>query len=277
MDHFNFVQPLAIEADQTAGVDAVLGRYLFSGFTWVELIYAPLDDSEDSAYAGRLHGVAFDADYSLMAGVFQEAIVAGGDFASNLGDAAVRLEAVYSVPDRSVWPVGAARPGELRSFWQVVASVDRNFDFGSGVYVLGEYLYNGNALGFGRGKAGPFLPLFEATGEPPPGLPAELADIIGGPFVTTTSGNRLGSSQVVSLGRHQTAVEVSYEFMPALHGELVTLYDWEGASVAVAPVVRYDPFGYLEITFGTQLFAGPSRSEYGSTEDLAFLIVEGFY
>ena len=42
-------------------------------------------------------------------------------------------------------------------------------------------------------------------------------------------------------------------------------------------MVRYDPFGFLELTFGAQFFAGPERSEYGSTEDLAFLIVEGFF
>lgn len=276
-DRFNFIQPLAIEGDQTAGVDAVDFKLLFGGFNHIEAAYAVADDSENAAYAVRLHGLFNDADYSLIAGVFQEAITGGATVARNVGDAAVRLEAVYTDPERKVWPVGDPRPGELRGFWQIVASIDRSFDFGNGVYVLAEYLYNGNALGFGRGRAGGLLPLFEATDEAPPGLPGDIATALGGPFVTTTNADRLGGSQVVSRGRHQTGIQLGYDLMTFLRGDLVTLYDWEGHSAAVAPVLHYEPYQFLEITVGGQLFAGVKRSEYGQAEHLAFAIVEGFF
>ncbi len=273
MDRFNFIPPLAIEADQSPGVDALDAKWLISGFTFLEGVVAPQDRWSDSSYALRLHGVLRNTDYSLVAGNFRDAPAGGFDMARNLGDTAVRLEAIYAQPERSVWPIGAPAPTPLRGFWQVVASADRNFDVGNGLYVLGEYLYNGNALGFGQGLAGPLLPFFEATDQRPVSAPAGIA----GPFVTAASADRLGGSQVLSSGRHQTGVELAYDVFPALHSELFALYDWEGESAAVVPVLRYDPYSFLELTAGVQLFAGPKRSDYGSVEDLAFLLAESFF
>jgi hypothetical protein len=193
--------------------------------------------------------------------------------ARNLGDTAVRLETVYTKPQRSVWPIGAPAPAELRGFWQVVASADRNFDIGNGLYVLGEYLYNGNALGFGSGLAGPLLPLFEATDHPPANLPPGVT----GPFVTTTSADRLGGSQVLSSGRHESGIEFGYDIFPALRSELFALYDWDGTSAAVVPTIRYDPYPFLEVTLGAELFTGRTRSEYGDAQDLGFLLVDSFF
>jgi hypothetical protein len=273
MDRFNFIPPLAIQPDQTPGVEALDAKWLFSGFTYLEGVLAPQDYFPDSSYALRLHGVFRDTDYSAVAGVFRDAPAGGVDMARNLGDTAIRLEAIYAKPQRSVWPIGAPGPGELHGFWQVVASADRNFDIGNGLYVLGEYFYNGNPLGFGSGLAGPLLPFFEATNQPPPNVPPGAV----GPFVTTTSPDRLGGSQVISLGRHETGVELGYDIFPALHSELVTLYDWDGTSVGVVPSLRYDPYPFLEITIGAQLFAGRRRSEYGSAEDVGFLLADLFF
>jgi hypothetical protein len=273
MDRFNFIPPLAIEPDQSLGVDALDAKWLFSGFTYLEGVLAPQDYFPDSSYALRLHGVLRDTDYSAVGGVFREAPAGGFDMARNLGDTAVRLEALYTKPRRSVWPIGTPAPGELRGFWQIVASADRNFDVGNGLYVLAEYLYNGNALGFGSGVAGPLLPFFEATNQPPANVPPDVV----GPFVTTTSPDRLGGSQVVSLGRHESGIEFGYDIFPALRCELFTLYDWDRSSAAIVPTIRYDPYPFLELTIGAQLFAGPQRSEYGGAEDLAFMLTELFF
>jgi hypothetical protein len=273
MDRFNFIPPLAIEADQSPGVDAVDAKWLFSGFTYLESVLAPQDHWGDSSYALRLHGVLRNTDYSLVAGDFRDAPAGGFDMARNLGDTAVRLEAVYAQPERSVWPLGAAAPTELRGFWQAIVSADRNFDIGNGLYVLAEHLYNGNALGFGQGLAGPFLPFFKSTDQRPANVPPDVA----GPFVTTASADRLGGSQVVTSGGQQSGIELAYDVFPALHSELFTLYDWDGSSVAVVPAVRYDPYTFLELTVGAQLFAGPERSEYGGAENLGFLLADLFF
>jgi hypothetical protein len=273
MDRFNFIPPLAIEADQSPGVDALDAKWSFSGFTYLEGVLAPQDHFPDGSYALRLHGMWRDADYSAVAGIFRDAPAGGLDLARNLGDTAVRFEAVYARPRRAVWPIGDPAPAELRAFWQVVASADRNFDVGNGLYVLAEYFYNGNALGFGSGPAGPLLPFFAATDRRPAIAPPGAA----APFVAAASPDRLGGSQVVTLGCHESGVELGYDVFPALRAELFALYDWDGASAAVVPTLRYDPYPFLELTVGGQLFAGPRRSEYGGAEDVGFLLAELFF
>ena len=277
IDRLNPIGPLAIEADESIGIDALDVRWLWSGFSYLEAVYAPQGRSADADYALRLHGIARDVDYSLLAGVFEEARTAGLDLAGNLGGAAARLEAVFSDPERDVWPVGAARPHELGQFWQVVTSVDYNVDVGTGLYVLVEHLYNGNGLGFGRGRAGPLLPFFESTTEVPAGLPAGVAPGLEGPFVRTANADLFGGSRVVTLSEQLTGLLASYEPLTALTTELLAIHDWEGHSVAVSPIVRWSPLGSLELTLGGQLFAGPRRSEYGDRDPLGYAIVEWFY
>jgi len=277
IDRFNPIDPLAIEGDQSSGVDAVDAKWLLSGFTFVEAAYAPRGRAADASYALRLHGIHRDVDYSVMAGVFEEAWTLGLDLAGNLGDAAARVEAAYSDPERDIWPVGAAAPRELAAFWQVVMSIDTNLDIGSGLYVLVEHLYNGNGLGFGRGEAGPLLSFFEATADPPSHVPREIVGVLEGPFVRTTSSDRFGGSRVVSFADHLTGVQLGYEPFAALKGEVLTIYDWDGTSAAFVPVLTYTPLGSLELILGSQLFWGRDASEFGPAEKLAFLIVEWFF
>jgi hypothetical protein len=277
IDRFNPIGPLAIESDQSVGIDALNVQWLFSGFTFLQAVYAPQDSSRNASYALRLHGVVRDVDYSVVGGVFEQARTAGLDLAANVGQAAARLEAVYSDPERNIWPVGARARRELGDFWQVVTSIDINVDVGSGLYVLVEHLYNGNGLGFGRGRAGPLLPFFESTAKPPPQVPRAIATAVRGPFWQAASANLFGGSRVVSLSEQLTGLFLSYEPLIALDTELLTIFDWEGTSVAVAPQVRYSPLGSLELTVGGQLFAGPRRSEYGAREHVGFFIAEWFF
>jgi hypothetical protein len=276
IDRFNAIPPLAVEGDQSPGVDAVSARWLPSGFTSVEAVFAPGGDWERRAYAMRLHGVARDVDYSLVAGVFERALTLGFDLAGNLGDAAARLEVVYSDPEGEVRPVGSGRREELPHFWQVVASIDNLFDLGTGVYVLVEHLYNGNALGFGHGRAGVLLPLFEETDAVPTTLPPGFPTPPG-PYVTSTTSYRFGGSRVISGARHQTGVQVGYDITPEIRGELLVLYDWNGTSAGFLPTLRYDPLDWVELTLGAQLFAGPRRSQYGDAQPLGFLLAEAFF
>jgi hypothetical protein len=264
IDRFNAIPPLALEADQSTGVDAVLARWIVSGFTSLEAVFAPARDRDDHSYALRLHGIFRDVDYSLMAGVFEEAPTAGLDLAANLGDAAGRLEVVYTNPRRQMWPVDSDRPYEIPDFWQVVVSADYLFDVGEGIYALAEYLYNGNALGFGYGKAGPLLPLFEQTGEPIPP-------------VWLISADRFGGSRVVTRSRHLTGFELGYELTPELRGDLLVIADWDGLSAAWFPRLRYSPLDWLELTLGVQLVHGAPYSEFGSAEHLAFLLADVFF
>jgi len=157
IDRFNAIRPLALQADESPGVDAINARILFSEFGQLELVFAAGHDSDDNDYAARLQGMVGNVDYGIVVGVFDGARTMGLDLSANLGEAAGRAELVYTVPTRDVWPVGTPGPSRLADFWQLVVSLDYNFDWGNGIYVLAEHLYNGNALGFGFGRAGPLL------------------------------------------------------------------------------------------------------------------------
>jgi hypothetical protein len=273
IDRLNAIPPLALQPDQSRGVDAIDARWLIDGFTFVEAVYAPRRDAKDSSYALRLHGIARNVDYSLVAGVVEEAWTVGFDLAGNLGDAAGRLEVVYADPERDVWPVDAEGPRELGDFWQVVGSIDTLFDVGNGIYALVEHLYNGNALGFGRGRPGPLLPFFESTRQPPSGLPAAFLapDAV---FVKATSEDRFGGSRVITRSKHLTGVQLGYDLTPEVRVELLAIYDWNGESAIFFPTLALDLRDWLELTLGAQFPFGPRRSEFGSAENLGYLLAE---
>lgn len=269
IDRFSAVGPLAIEGDQVLGIDSIDAKWSYDGFSYLELVYSPGTSRDRARYAARLHGVAFDADLSLMGGVFEKAPTIGFDFARNLLDAAVRFEVVYTRPEHEVWKIDEAAPGPVEDFWQAVFSIDGTVPLGSGLTLLFEHLYNGNALGFGSGKAGPLLPFFEA------GPPSPLAP--NTPGVQRGSADLFGTSRVVSGGRNQTGFQASYDLMPELSVSALAIYDWDGKSAAFFPTLRYSPLDFAEITLGAQFFVGPRLSEYGSAEHQAYLLVELFF
>lgn len=273
IDRFDAIPPLAVQADQSQGIDSIDARWSFSGFDFVEAAYAPGDSRDDARYALRLHGVALDSDWSLVGGVFEKAPTAGLDLARNLGDAAFRLELVYTHPRKKVWKIGWSGRRRLDDFVQLVASLDYTFDFADGIYVLVEHLYNGNDLGFGRGRAGSLLPFFEATNTPPAGVPAGVQ----GPFPKAGSSALFGSSRVVSSAESQTGVLVSGDVTPELRVDLLSIYDWNGRSAAFFPSLRYSPGGSLEVTVGVQTFAGPRLSQYGDAETFVYLLADFFF
>ena len=271
IDRFSALPPLSLQPDITPGIDSIDGRFNFDGFNYLQFVYAPGDHRREERWALRLHGVLWDADLSLMGGLFEEAPTVGFDFTRNLWEGALGFEAVFTSPEHDVWPIGDTAPGELPAYWQVVVSFDTNLDFGAGVYVLAEYLYNGNALGFGRGRAGPLLPLFESTNTPP------FPTAIPGPYATSASSDIFGSSRIITNSEHQLGLQVGTDLTPELRGDLVTLIDLDGGSAAFSPILAYTPLDDLEIRLTAQLFAGPRRSQYGSSEALVQLLVDWYF
>lgn len=263
IDRFNAIRPLAIQPDESRGVDAVNARILFSGFNQLELVFAAGRESRDHDYAARFQGVARDIDFGFVVGVFDAATTVGADLAANLGEAAGRAEIVYTHPTRDVWPVGAPGPSRLDDFWQLVVSIDYNLDWGSGVYLLAEHLYNGNALGFGAGKAGPLLPFFEEQATPP--------------FYVPTSPDRFGGSQVITRSEQLTGFQAAYELIPELRLTCLAIYDWQGESAVFFPSLSYAPLGWLDLTLGVQAAVGGSRSEFGGSPTTAFLLADFFF
>jgi hypothetical protein len=258
IDRFNAIGPLALEGDQSLGIDAIDARWSFSGFDSLQLVYAPGTRSEDAKYAARYQAVIRDVDVGLVVGRFEEAFTTGFDLAGNVGDSAWRVEAVWTDSSRDVLEFGQGA-SELDPFWQVVASVDHNFDIGTGIYALVEHLWDQNALGLPpSGRTAGLLPFFRA-----PGLPV--------------SPDRFGGSRVVSLVSHQTGFMAGYDLTTAVRGQLLVIWDWRGESAAIVPSVAFTGWNAVELTVGAQLFAGGDRSQYGPQEPLGYLLLEWFF
>jgi len=267
VDRFNAIRPLALQPDESPGVDAINARILFSDFSQLQLVFAPGRDAQEHKYAARLQGMARNIDYGFVAGVFSGATTLGADFSGNLADAAGRAEIVYTRPgtgaDRNVWPVGAPGAAPLDDFWQLVVSVDYNIDWGSGVYVLAEHLYNGNALGFGFGLAGPLLGFFEQTA--------------GIPYYAATSADRFGGSQVITRSSQLTGLQVGYELTPEIRLSALVIYDWDGESAVFFPSVAYSPLAWLDLTLGLQTTAGGPYSEFGDAPTTGYLLADFYF
>ncbi len=161
--------------------------------------------------------------------------------------------------------IGEAAPRELPEFWQIVFSIDTTLDLGSGLYVLAEHLYDGNALGFGHGRAGALLPLFGAMRGPLEPAP------------TPHGRERFAGSRVISLATHTTGVQLGADLTAALRADLLVLYDWNGKSAAFAPMFSFTGWNSLELRIGAQGFAGPRRSQFGAQQATAFAVVEWFF
>jgi len=268
IDRFNAIGPLAIEADQSPGIDAIDVRWSFTGFDQLQLVYAPGTRSSDARVAARLQGMVLDTDLGLVVGRFAQAFTVGADMAGNIGDSAWRLEAVWTDPQRRAARLGGLQPEPVERFWQVVVSLDHNFDIGSGLYVLVEHLWDQNALGLGRGRAGALLPFFQTAA-----LPVAPDRAIALPI----SPDRFGGSGVVSLVSHQTGVLVGYDLGSALRGDLLVLWDWRGESAAIVPILSFTGFNSLEVSLGAQVFAGGRRSQFGAQSTLLYTQIEWFF
>lgn len=262
IDRFNAIAPLQIQA-QSPGVDAVNFKFLFTDWMQVETVFAPGSNSNDHDYGARLQGYIGSLDFGLMGGVFDGAPTAGLDLAANIWEAAGRAEIVYTHPQRDIWPMDADAAYPLPDFWQVVVSLDYNFDLGNGLYALVEYLYNGNALGFGAGRAGPLLEFFRRNESFPYFEPISL--------------DRFGGSRVITRSYHLTGAQAGYDITPEVRLNFTVLYDWDGQSAVFYPALSYSPLPWLEVNLAVQGTAGQRQSEYGDSPTTGFLLADIFF
>lgn len=281
VDRFNAIGPLALESDQSPGVDALSLRWNFSGFQQLQAVHAPGPRSAESRSALRYAGLLGDVDFALSIGRFSGALGLGAELAGNWGESAWRLEAAWTEPRRAVWPIGAPAPAPPDSFFQITLGLDRQFNLGSGLYVMAEHLYDGNALGFGAGRAGNLLSFFESSTAPPAwaALPAPGASAPGAPplFAAPASAARFAGSRVVSLSRHATGLQVGYDLAAALRGELLLICDWQGSSAVLSPALHFTGLNAASFSLGAQFFFGGAASQFGGRPVLAYALAEFFF
>jgi hypothetical protein len=265
-DLFNPIPPLAVEGDQRVGVDAVQGRVRLADALWGGLIWAPQDDPDDHRAALRLERTGTGLDAAAMVARIRRDWVFGADAAGDLGGAAWRTEVTFT-DHEPVELEPAAFPGSERQ-WQAVASIDYTANVGSGLYLLAEHLYNENRVDPDAIFAAPPLP-------PGPPLPRGVAVELG----TELAGQALVEllARVTSASLHQSGLQAGYDLTPLVRADLLVIYEWSGASVAIAPALTWDVRSDLRVAAGARLFLGSGSSEYGEQANLVLVMLDAFF
>ena len=245
-DLFNPIPPLAVQADQRIGEDALLLRARVLPRMWAALIWAPRHDPDRHRAAARLEWSEAGIDAALMLASIERDRVLGADFARNLGGAALRGELTHT------WRHGSGR------FWQAVVSIDHTFRLGSGLYALLEHFFNQNRFDSSSRDG-----LSEGTA-PSPGLDLLARRRSDGP------------ARLVTRERNLTGMQLGYDLTPLVRVDLLWLHDWHGSSDALVPSLRWSARDDLELGVGVQLFSG-ERGEYGEAANLFFVRFDAYF
>ena len=250
-DLFNPIPPLALEGDQRIGVDSVVARVRVRDDLWASLIVAPQDRADLYRSALRLELSRRSLDAALMFARIETDSVYGFDFATNVGDAALRGEGTWSFHEHG---------GHTT---QAVASLDYTFALGTGLYALVEHFYNGNT--FSRETLRNTLTAL------PPLTPEQGLALL-------TQDGVVPTSQLVSVSHNQTGLDLGYDLTPLVRLDLLWIHDWEGPSEALFPVISWSALQSLELSLGAQFFGGrDGEGNYGGLEPLYFARIDVYF
>ena len=261
LDIFLPFDPEAFDRSYKPGVDALRADYAlgpFSSLTLVaafgrKLVVAPVtggleireEDFVDepwygSALVSRARTTLRRFDLTLQGGKIYGGYQVGAGFTGEAGPLGLRGEGTYffAAGDSAVLLPDAGGEGGVRrvdllvDHARFVVGADHRFD--SGLYVNGEYFYNG------------------AGEEDDPAL--ALA--------------RVAVGETTNLGEHLLGLQVSYEFHPLLSGHVAWVHSLSDGSDLVTPTFTWSVADEAECLFGASLASGerPASGESGNFE-----------
>jgi len=129
MDILNPLNPLQLEREERAGVDAVTLDWNYAALSRLSLVAAGHETGDSSSYAIRWKSNLDLFDISLMGGRFRQDSIAGFDFAGQLGQMGLRGEFTHNNTERD---------GEYQRF-----VVGADYSFGNTLTLALEYYFNG--------------------------------------------------------------------------------------------------------------------------------------
>lgn len=236
MDLFNPFAPTTVQRDYKVGDDMALGQ-VYLGNHEMQLLYLPRRDPEDGeidddrgSYAGKAHLIFGALETELMAARHYDDTVYGWGAIGYLGDAAWRLNAVYtSVSDQY----------NQKDFFQTVANMDYAWQWADkNIYGLLEFYYNG-------------------LGEKDDYLQAAAA-----PYTF----NRLARGDLFTLGRYYMAALLQIELHPLVHNYWTCITNLEDPSGLVLPQMIWDATTNTQLILGGQWHWGADDTEYGGSK-----------
>jgi hypothetical protein len=228
-DLLNPFIPIQLERDERQGVDAVRFELPLGITSKLDLVFAPQRKGRRSSTAARVRTTVANYDVSLMAGRFRDNTVLGFDWSGDIRGGGFRGEGAYT------------RSGQGKDYFRFVLSGD--YTFSNGLYLFGEFFYNGQGA---RRK--------------------EEYDF-----------NLLLSGEAVGLAQLYLALGASYDFTPLWHGDFYGIFNMNDGSRLVGPALSYSLTDNVDLAAGVYFFGGEDGSELGSLTSIYFGQFQWFF
>ncbi len=241
-------------ADPTApklGVNAIRAEIPFGAVSGLSIVVSPGPDIDHTSGGFRLKGHVGRFDLSLSGSRLMTAdhallglpsqIIAGADMAGEIGDVGVWLEGTV------INPVHLG--DDYTDFDSLYAQIDAglNYTFENGLYVMGEYYYNG--LGAWHSED------------------YDAFDLL-----------HLFAGDMAGLGQHYAMLGATKDLFEDFMLELFALGNLSDRSFLILPSLEYAFHDNIALKVGGQLSIGDrEKSEYGALYHSGYLKVTGWF
>jgi hypothetical protein len=229
-DRFNPVDPTSLEIDQKTGVDSAFGEWRYSGTGAIQVVAAPGNGAHalSRKTALRMRDTFGEADIAVLAGRIGGEDVFGADISANVLEGGLHGELLHARP------AGYAPYSQLSAGYEYTVT---NALFPSGLYLLGEYFYNGAA---GRNLPG--------------------------------SGDRLNSTV-----RHLAGFSAGYDITPLIRLAFSAILDPVKGGAFAEPSLTWSLGNNLELSTYCLLFGGNAGSEYGGRQQIFAMQFDAYF
>ncbi len=229
-DRFNPVDPTALEPDEKTGVDSLYAEVRFSGTGALQAVAAPGRASHRTSrkLALRVRDTLGEMDVSFLGGRIGVEKVFGGDFAANLWKGNLHAE-ILSAREHGA-PYTQATAGYEYTL--------KNRIFPAGLYLLGEYFFNGAAA---------------------------RVDV------------RPSVDRLFSRERHQLGLAAGYDLSPLWRLDATLIADVVKGSVFISPRLGWSARENVQVTAFALLFGGHGGGEFSGRANVYALQLEAFF
>ena len=228
LDIMNPISPTFVEgAEDQKGTDALKVDYYFNDTTELTFVYdQKLQNDRYSDTEGkdintvlRFKTTFFKTDFAVLGGYVTRKMVFGIDTASTLFDGMLRSCIIYAHQENGNW------------YFQ--GNIGYEYTFKTGIYLLGEYFYNGNSIN----SNDELKNAFESTMS----------------LGSNQSSYILMANQLVTYNEHYMGIAAGYDFTALLRGDLFFIFDFQGAGFFIAPSLKYNIIENLDLMIGAMI------------------------
>ncbi|MBW2039700.1 MAG: hypothetical protein JRI46_08905 [Deltaproteobacteria bacterium] len=233
MDLFNPFSPADIERDYKVGDDMVSTQFSVNKIGEFQFLYVPRRDLvrenvqwNQSSLAAKLHFAWGTTEFDIMAAKHYKDAVIGFGSTGYLGDAAWRLDGVWTFLNEDRGKKG---------YLSLVANMDYSWVWwGKNFYGFIEFYFNGLSHN-------------------------EYTEAFTGPDIS----ERLDRGELFTLGRTYLSGHIRVELHPLFNVYLTVINNLADPSGIIQPRAVWDIFEDVQITFGGNIYYGRRGTEYG--------------